>query len=180
MATFFTSDTHFGDHRVLNLYPRPFASLGEMDEEMIARWNVVVGEADEVWHLGDFARTARQAADLLGRLKGVKHLVVGNNDPATVAALGWASVAPYVELTVEGVALVLCHYPFRSWNGMHRGAVNLHGHSHGRLKPMPRQFDVGVDVRGFSPVGLEALLAPDGARTKAGRREPSPSPADQR
>jgi calcineurin-like phosphoesterase family protein len=24
--------------------------------------------------------------------------------------------------------------------------VNLHGHSHGRLKPMPRQFDVGVDI----------------------------------
>ena len=54
--------------------------------------------------------------------------------------------------------LVLCHYAFRSWNGQGKGAVNLHGHSHGRLKPMPRQFDVGVDARGFAPVTLAALL----------------------
>ena len=52
----------------------------------------------------------------------------------------------YAELTVEGTALVLCHYPFRTWNKMGRGVVNLHGHSHGRLKPMPRQHDVGVDA----------------------------------
>jgi calcineurin-like phosphoesterase family protein len=60
---------------------------------------------------------------------------------------------------VDGVQLVLCHYPFRSWNGMHRGAVNLHGHSHGRLKPLARQHDVGVDARGYRPVMLSALLA---------------------
>ena len=66
---------------------------------------------------------------------------------------------PYVEIALDGVALVLCHYPFRSWNGMHRGAVNLHGHSHGRLKPLPRQFDVGVDVRDYRPVTLAQLQA---------------------
>ena len=90
MAVFFTSDTHFGDHRVLNLYPRPFASVAEMDEGLIARWNETVGEGDEVWHLGDFARTARLAAGVLARLNGRKHLVVGNNDPApeTVPGLG--------------------------------------------------------------------------------------------
>jgi calcineurin-like phosphoesterase family protein len=37
--------------------------------------------------------------------------------------------------------------------------VNLHGHSHGRLKPMTRQFDVGVDAREFQPVLLDELLA---------------------
>ena len=47
----------------------------------------------------------------------------------------------YVELEVDGVHLVLCHYPFRSWNRMTRAAINLHGHSHGRLKPIPRQMD---------------------------------------
>jgi calcineurin-like phosphoesterase family protein len=160
VAVFFTSDTHFGDHRVLNLYPRPFASVAEMDAQMIARWNAAVGDDDQVWHLGDFARTARQAGDLLTQLHGRKHLIVGNNDPPAVCALGWVSVAPYAELKVGGVALVLCHYPFRSWNGMHKGAVNLHGHSHGRLKPLLRQFDVGVDVRDFRPVRLDDLIKP--------------------
>ena len=61
-------------------------------------------------------------------------------------------------LSVDGRRLVLCHYPFRSWNGQHRGSIDLHGHSHGRLKRMPRQFDVGVDVHGFAPVTLAALL----------------------
>ena len=70
MAVFFTSDTHFGDHRVLNLYPRPFGSVAEMDGAMVANWNAVVRDEDEVWHLGDFARTAKQAGELLARLNG--------------------------------------------------------------------------------------------------------------
>ena len=170
MAVFFTSDTHFADHRVLNLYPRPFASVSEMDAELEARWNAMVAPGDEIWHLGDFARTAKAAAPLLERLHGAKHLITGNNDPPAVATLGWASVAPYVEATFDGVAVVMCHYPFRSWNGMHRGAVNLHGHSHGRLKPLRRQFDVGVDVRDFRPVRLAELVPPERPRasTRAG------------
>ena len=42
---------------------------------------------------------------------------------------------------------------------MGRGSINLHGHSHGRLKPQPRQFDVGVDVWDFRPVRLTELIA---------------------
>jgi calcineurin-like phosphoesterase family protein len=157
MAVFFISDTHFGDHRVLNLYPRPFGSVAAMDAEMIARWNAVVGPRDEVWHLGDFARTAARAAELLPQLNGKKHLVLGNNDPQPQPP-GWESIASYAELQLDGIDLVLCHYPFRRWKGMDRGSVNLHGHSHGRLKPLPRQFDVGADVRDFRPVTLAELL----------------------
>jgi calcineurin-like phosphoesterase family protein len=131
-----------------------------MDAALVECWNAVVGPEDEVWHLGDFARTAKAAAGLLPRLNGRKHLILGNNDPPGVADLGWASVGPYAEIVCEGVALVLCHYPFRSWNGMHRGALNLHGHSHGRLKALKRQFDVGVDARDYRPVRLEELLEP--------------------
>jgi calcineurin-like phosphoesterase family protein len=160
VTVFFTSDTHFGDHRALNLYPRPFGSVAEMDAAMVLAWNAAVGADDEVWHLGDFARTAKQAAALLPELHGRKHLILGNNDPPGVAELAWASVGTYAEITVDGVALVLCHYPFRSWNGQHKGALNLHGHSHGRLAPMARQYDVGVDVRGFRPVTLDALRPP--------------------
>lgn len=156
---FFTSDTHFGDHRVLNIQRRPFGSVAEMDAALAAEWNAVVGPEDEVWHLGDFARSGARAAALLPRLNGRKHLLIGNNDPPAVVALAWASVQPYAEVTVDGAALVLCHYPFRSWNGQHRGALNLHGHSHGRLKGLPRQFDVGVDARSWRPVSLDELTA---------------------
>lgn len=159
MTTFFTADTHFGDHRTINIARRPFADVATMDAALIERWNAVVSAADEVWHLGDVARRSGDVAALLARLNGTKHLLRGNNDPdATAAALGWASVADYRELALDGHRLILCHYPLRSWNGQGRGAIDLHGHSHGRLKPMPRQFDVGVDPRGFAPVTLAQLL----------------------
>jgi calcineurin-like phosphoesterase family protein len=68
-------------------------------------------------------------------------------------------VRDYAEIELDSRRLVLCHYPLRSWNGMGRGAINLHGHSHGRMAPLRRQFDVGVDVWGFRPVELDVLLA---------------------
>ena len=144
---------------MLNLYPRPYGSVAEMDAVLMALWNTTVEPHDEVWHLGDFARTAKAAEGLLPLLNGRKHLILGNNDPPAVQGLGWASVGAYAEIVVDGVAVVLCHYPFRSWNGMHKGALNLHGHSHGRLKPLKRQFDVGVDARDYRPVSLAQLLA---------------------
>ena len=162
MTLFFTSDTHFGDHRTLNIGKRPFASVAELDAVLVANWNAVVGPGDEVWHLGDFARQGSVVPALLERLHGAKHLVRGNNDPAeTCAAAGWLSVEDYREMEANGRRLVLCHYPFRSWNGQGRGAINLHGHSHGRMKPLPRQFDVGVDARDFRPVTLDQLLSKD-------------------
>jgi len=162
MAIFFTSDTHFGHGGALGLYRRPFASVAAMNEGLVERWNETVGPDDDVWHLGDFAIRQRPAvvAELLDRLRGHKHLVAGNNDPpATTQLDGWEGVQPYIEIETEGVSLVLCHYPFRSWHGMGKGWVDLHGHCHGRLKPQPRQFDVGVDVWGFRPVTLGEILA---------------------
>jgi calcineurin-like phosphoesterase family protein len=161
MAIYFTSDTHFGHGGALGLYRRPFASVAAMNKALVERWNETVGPDDEVWHLGDFAIRQRLpvVADLLVRLNGRKHLVAGNNDPPETRELkGWESVQSYVEIEVDGVSLVLCHYPFRSWRGMGKGWVNLHGHSHGKLKPQSRQFDVGVDVRGFRPVMLDEIL----------------------
>jgi calcineurin-like phosphoesterase family protein len=165
VSIFFTSDTHFGHGGALGLYRRPFASVAAMNEALVAHWNRTVGPDDEVWHLGDFAirQPAAMVAALLGSLTGTKHLVTGNNDPpATTAQPAWASVQPYAEIVVDGVFLVLCHYPFRSWHGMGKGSLNLHGHSHGKLKPQPRQFDVGVDVRDFRPVTLAQILAGSG------------------
>ena len=158
---FFTSDTHFGDSRVLRIDRRPFPDMAGHDAALVAKWNRVVSPEDEVWHLGDFAaRRAGLAQQLLSRLNGTKHLVIGNNDPpATTEAGGWSSIQHYAELVVDGHLLILCHYPFRTWNQMSKRSINLHGHSHGRLKPMPRQFDVGVDPRGLQPTTLAEILA---------------------
>ena len=160
MTLFLTADTHFGHGGALGLYRRPFASVAAMDAALVANWRATVRTDDEVWHLGDFAVGRRvDAAGLLAALPGRKHLVTGNNDPpATLALAGWASVQTYAERVIDGVAVVLCHYAFRTWNGMGRGTWNLHGHSHGRLNPLPHQADVGVDCRGFRPVTLDEVI----------------------
>jgi calcineurin-like phosphoesterase family protein len=168
VATFFTSDTHFGDHRTINIHRRPFAAVAEMDAALIDRWNEVVADEDEVWHLGDFARSLRDAERVLGLLRGRKHLIRGNNDPEAVTAHpGWASVRDYHELGIGERLVILCHYPFRAWNGQARGAVNLHGHSHGRGKPLPRQVDVGVDAWDFRPILFDTIAERIGAKAKS-------------
>lgn len=159
MATWLTADTHFGHGGALGLFRRPFASVAEMDEAMIERWRERVGTHDDVWHLGDVAvRPKPERLDaILERLPGHIRLVAGNNDDAVRGHPRWAEVVDYAEIVLEGTALVLCHYPLRSWRGQHKGAWNLHGHSHHKLKPLTRQRDVGVDGYDFAPVGLEKL-----------------------
>jgi calcineurin-like phosphoesterase family protein len=171
MPVYFTSDQHFGHAAAHSFYRRPFASVADMDQVMIDRWNAVVENNDEVWHLGDFAvrQSAERVASLLMVLNGRKHLVAGNNDDAAVTNCEcWQSVQQYAEVTVDGTRLILCHYPFRTWRDMGRGAINLHGHSHGKLKPLPRQFDVGVDVWDFRPVQLAEIIG----KTKTFRKSP--------
>jgi calcineurin-like phosphoesterase family protein len=86
MTVYFTSDHHFGHSGARSLYRRPFASVAEMDRQMIDRWNSVVKSDDEVWHLGDFAvrQPPERVMSLLSELHGRKYLVMGNNDDDAV------------------------------------------------------------------------------------------------
>lgn len=162
MARFFTSDTHFGDTRILRSAKRPFKTIRDHDAHLIAQWQATVGADDDVWFLGDFAPCHRADAvgALLAELPGRKHLVTGNNDDAaTRTHPGWASVHDYAELIEDERLCVLFHYPLRTWNKVGKGSVDLHGHSHAMLKPQTRQFDVGVDAWNFAPVTLATMLA---------------------
>ena len=148
---------------------RPFKTIEEHDAALIARWNEVVRAKDDIYHLGDFtiSKKAKRVSELLGLLKGRKHLIIGNNDAAgDDQNKGWASVAAYREIELDGRLLILCHYPFRTWHNMDKGAIDLHGHSHGRLKEATRQYDVGVDVFDYRPVTLEMILSSKRARRK--------------
>jgi calcineurin-like phosphoesterase family protein len=112
MTTFFTADTHFGDHGTINLQRRPFASVADIDEAMVVRWNAVVGPEDLVWHLGDVARRADGVEALLTRLNGTKHLLRGNNDPdATSLWRAGQALATMPKWRSTGVALSFAIIP---------------------------------------------------------------------
>lgn len=159
MTVYFTSDTHFGHAKIIEYCRRPFASVDEMDEAMIRSWNEVVGEGDDVWHLGDFAAYRDGRLDgIFWRLNGRKRLVIGNHDEENpnVLALPWAEPpVPMRLISLEGKKRIfLCHYPLRAWPKLSRGAIHLHGHVHGRLPGSRISADAGVDCWSYQPVGL--------------------------
>lgn len=78
---FFTSDTHFKHANIIKFCERPFGSIEEMNEALIANWNRVVGKDDFVFHLGDFCFGGSEAWNsILDRLNGKIYLVLGNHD----------------------------------------------------------------------------------------------------
>lgn len=161
MTIFFTADTHFSHARIIELCKRPFSSMEEMDETMVQRWNDRVKPDDLVYHLGDFTlKGADVAGSFLDRLNGRLTLVIGNHDRSSVMLLSrWASVIPALEISVGGKLITMCHYAMRVWNGSHRGALMLYGHSHGTLPGSSQSLDVGVDAWDFRPVTIYEIMA---------------------
>lgn len=161
-SLYFTSDTHFGHTNIIKHCNRPFASVEEMDEKLIENWNARVGRGDEVYHIGDFslAKDGKKIPEYRKCLNGQIHLIYGNHDQKRLKFLvGFQDLKPYKEIKVGDQKIILMHYAFRTWNGAHRGAWNLHGHSHGSLKRdfTMKQFDVGVDVWNFAPISYEEV-----------------------
>lgn len=55
MATWLTSDTHYGHENIIAYCNRPYGSAAEMSYDFARRWNDIVAPEDLVYHLGDFA-----------------------------------------------------------------------------------------------------------------------------
>ncbi|MBY3433789.1 hypothetical protein HFN89_06455 [Rhizobium laguerreae] len=168
---FYIADTHLLHARLLTMQPRVFGSIEEHDEKIISNWNSVVDDKDIVYHLGDFAFQLGVQADRVrwyfSRLKGRKHLIIGNHDldedgklHPTIASLDWEEPPQFMKFTRDGgKKLVLCHYAIREWQGFHSGAFHFYGHSHGRLSGVGLSRDVGCDVPDvdFTPRTYEEL-----------------------
>ena len=169
MITFFTADLHLGHADIVTsrmARPRPFASIEEHDEAIISRWNeTVLSNSDDVYVLGDFSLGLDAAAleRAFRRLRGRKHLIVGNHDHARTLRLPWSSKpADLRRIAVDHGDrrhdIVACHYPMRSWVRVHHGSLHLYGHTHGSLPGTRRSCDVGVDVWEFRPVTLPEIV----------------------
>lgn len=173
MTVWFTSDTHFGHGNVIKYSNRPFASVEEMEYELIRRWNEVVKPGDTIYHLGDVAFISKPEplVKIISQLKGQKHLVLGNHDNEKLfrspeVARHWQTISHYKEIKVSDPEMdlgrkriVLLHYAMKVWNQRHYGAWQLYGHSHGTL-PDPKdslQLDVGVDCHNYYPISYEQV-----------------------
>ncbi|MCK2057227.1 metallophosphoesterase [Methylobacterium sp. 37f] len=168
-VTYITADTHFGHAGILSdrmIRPRPFRSVEEHDEHLVALWNNRVRPSDRVIHLGDFAYgcSLAHARSVFDRLNGAKTLIRGNHE-ARGERLPWeGGVHDVLRIAVQDpgmrrpVDLWLSHYAHLSWPDSRRGRIHLFGHSHRAIPATARSCDVGVDCWGFRPVTVPEIL----------------------
>jgi calcineurin-like phosphoesterase family protein len=171
----FTSDTHYGHANIIDFCDRPYSGVPQMNKALIDNWNDRVDDDDVVYHLGDFAMKIKddEIRHILRQLKGIKVIILGNHDARTIARKssafrrspefpeGFDEIHPGVhEISVGKQKIVLCHYSMEVWNGSHKGAFHLYGHSHGTLAERVdrRSFDVGVDAQEYAPISFDAAV----------------------
>lgn len=174
---FFTSDTHFSHGNVMRFCHRPFRCTEEMDTAMVENWNRVVDDESIVFHLGDFAfGNLSRWEEIRSRLKGSIVLLLGNHDMRAFASGGsrfsalFEHVAQQMLIEVEHQKIYLNHYPLMCYAGTygHRPIWQLFGHLHlnkyyANLDStraeysFPLQYDVGVDLNGFTPLSFTQI-----------------------
>lgn len=169
---FFSSDMHGFHNNILKYCNRPFGSVEEMNEALVANWNSVVGPDDHVYHLGDFCFGNVEKWNWFlgpGKLNGHIHLILGNHDPDRVFRDGtlierFDSIDFQKILIIEGWTVILNHFPFLSFsNNLDHKVMQLFGHIHsgpegvGNVLPEGyklqwNQYDVGVDNNNYTPI----------------------------
>ena len=172
MSVFFTGDTHFHHQNIIKYCNRPYKYVDEMNESLIKIWNETVGDNDDVYHVGDFAFCGPDVAERIAcRLKGRKHLIIGNHDHKRILKklephFVWIKDVYMLKVQDQSPLfgkknqqIWLSHYAHKVWPQGHYGVWNLFGHSHGGLKddPTTLSLDVGVDVHNYRPVSYDEI-----------------------
>lgn len=182
---YYIADTHFGHANIIKYDERPFSNVDEMDECLISRWNEKVSDNDEIYMIGDFAFSHGKSADwYLKRLKGRKHLIIGNHENSIMDNSKAKSLLESINYMKEisdymrqmAVKVVLCHYPLAEWNGIYKGWYHVYGHIHNNpndayeiMRNKDHAFNAGCMINGYVPVTLEELRRNMDAYWKAGQ-----------
>lgn len=141
---YYTSDLHFYDESMLQYEKQndPTApawnSIEERDEYIIEHWNNKVTDNDEVYIAGDISLAPKNdTVRALQRLKGKKHLIIGNHDGGWLKTLTQNESVNVIDVndgikTIRdaGRTVVICHYPILAWEKQHKGSYLVYGHLH--------------------------------------------------
>ena len=167
---YYVADPHFGHENILKLCQRPFGSIEDMNQALIAAWNERITGNDTVFILGDLFYRCADPEPILQQLKGRKRLIIGNHDSSWMDKVElskyFVSVDPFLEITDGVRGITLCHYPLLTWKHKLRTFM-VHGHIHNDttsdffplLAVRERVLNAGVDINGFRPVMFEELVA---------------------
>lgn len=168
MTYWITSDLHFGHANIKKFCPLTrdrFADVEDMERGMIDEWNRNVQPGDTVYIVGDLAFTRPdKAVQIMARLNGTKILIAGNHDRKNLQDADFracfAEIHDVLNVTVDGVRVVMCHFPMLEWDQMHRGAVHFYGHVHGGETGLERYRarDVAFDATGRVVSNMHSMI----------------------
>ena len=183
---YFTSDIHLGHKEIVQgtygFCPtreklRNFPDVPSMNDGVIGNINRRVKKDDTLFILGDiwFGDPAQVNAQVFDRINCRNvYLIPGNHDRKFSSEdLDVTVLDSIVNLQVEvptgftsGRAyntynMVLCHFPFSSWEGLNRGHWHLHGHTHllDRDKlGKGRSLDVGLEGNNLEVYSINEIV----------------------
>lgn len=160
---YYIADEHYNHANIIRICNRPFIDVDDMTQSLIANHNgKVLNDDDLTIHAGDFfwGKSLDAAEDILRQLRG-RHIVVrGNHDywmPEYPNSRDIYRDGIFEHIYNKQRLVVVSHYAMRVWNKSHFNSWNLHGHSHGNLPPVGKQYDVGVDCNNFTPISYDEI-----------------------
>jgi len=158
----FTADYHLSHKNIIKYCNRPFDNVNEMDGIIVQNLKEKLKSNDILYLLGDLTFNDEVAKSFFENFAHIEiHFIVGNHDSKKVINLAneyCKSVSLIKSINIEGQSITLCHYAMRVWHKSHFNSWQLYGHSHGSLKPVGKQYDVGVDNNIFFPISFESIL----------------------
>lgn len=177
MATYFISDTHFGNDRIMRKSRPEFQTTAEMDNAMIQNWIKAVADSDDVFILGDlFDQFTKNPVEILERLPGRKHLLLGNHDLEWLDCLTkieknyyFVEISSFHQMILGEYTLTLCHYPMLEWYASRKDprSLMLHGHIHARKditsheiirKHLSNILNCAPEINNYHPTTLEGVI----------------------
>lgn len=171
---YLTSDPHLY-HKSFIYEPRGFHSPEEMNAAIEKNWNELITDDDDVYILGDLIfkgehNTLDDAMDIVQRLKGKKHIILGNHDGSMKIEL-YKKEPSIVEIEdakyiwYKGRQYYLSHFPSitadpkvekpKEW------IINFFGHTHSKEKfynGLPFMYNVSLDAHDNKPVSIDEAI----------------------
>jgi calcineurin-like phosphoesterase family protein len=168
----FISDLHIGHAKDFIIGPRNYSNVIEAYTHTFQMLQEHIGPNDIVFNLGDAVCGAglntMEYAKRLVYLPCQKHYFIwGNHNagmkelyreakasvgmdmedmeiyPLTYPNSNFVFLGDYLEMTIDGKHVVLCHYPISSWHNISDEAYMIHGHCHRNLKEnITRRLDI--------------------------------------
>lgn len=169
MRLFVTSNQQFGRPGALNAYKRPFASVEEMNQHLVQKWNETVNPEDTVFVVGNFAWDPEVAERVSGELNGQIYVIPGEWDRAikdVADASGTYADGMKVQYMTIGIkelrtlGAVLTYWPMIEWPKKNKGWINFFGYPNKKYPSdhTKRVVNVSCDNWDFKPVEVANII----------------------